>query len=128
MKKIALFVAAFAFMAGMSFAQDAKSETPKADSIKGWITDAKCAKMGKSGAEHAGCAEKCIKGGQAAVLVTDSDKKVLNIENADAVKGHEGHHVNVMGHVNGDSVHVDSVSMLEEPKAAKQKDVHKHGM
>lgn len=127
MKKIALFLVAFAFMASMSFAKDAKPKAPKAQSVKGWITDAKCAKLGKSGAEHAGCAEKCIKGGEAAVLVTDG-KKVLTIDNGDAVKGHEGQHVSVKGHVNGDSIHVDSVSMLKQPKAAKQKDEHKHSM
>ena len=33
-------------------------------------------------------------------------------ENPDALKGHEGHHVAVSGHVTGDSIHVMSVKML----------------
>jgi len=33
-------------------------------------------------------------------------------KNPDALKGHEGHHVAVTGHVMGDSVHVESVKML----------------
>jgi hypothetical protein len=37
---------------------------------------------------------------------------VLTVENPDALKGHEGHHVAVTGKVSGDSIHVDDVSML----------------
>ena len=32
--------------------------------------------------------------------------------NQDALKGHEGHHVAVTGHIKGDSIHVESVKML----------------
>jgi hypothetical protein len=46
------------------------------------------------------------------VVVTDSDKKVLTVDNPDALKGHEGHHVAVTGHVSGDSIHVESAKML----------------
>jgi hypothetical protein len=46
------------------------------------------------------------------VVVTDSDQKILNVENPDALKGHEGHHVAVSGHVTGDTIHVMSVKML----------------
>jgi uncharacterized protein YxeA len=123
MKKIALMVLALVVMAGMSFAKD---KAPKAQKINGFVTDAKCS--AKAGEAHADCAKKCIEKGEKAVFVTDGDKKILNIENADAVKGHEGHHVSVKGHVNGDKIHIDKVSMLKAPKAAKQKDEHKHGM
>jgi hypothetical protein len=46
------------------------------------------------------------------VVVTDADQKVLTVDNPDALKGHEGHHVAVTGSVAGDSIHVDSVKML----------------
>ena len=46
------------------------------------------------------------------VVVTDGDNKVLAVDNVDALKGHEGHHVAVTGHVKGDSIHVESVKML----------------
>jgi hypothetical protein len=46
------------------------------------------------------------------VVVTDSDQKVLTVDNPDALKGHEGHHVAVTGHVEGDSIHVESAKML----------------
>ena len=41
-----------------------------------------------------------------------SREKVLTVENPDVLTGHEGHHVAVTGKVTGDSIHVDSVSML----------------
>jgi ribosomal protein L14E/L6E/L27E len=50
--------------------------------------------------------------GAKVVVVTDADQKVLAVENPEALKGHEGHHVAVTGHVSGDSVHVESVKML----------------
>ena len=32
------------------------------------------------------------------VIVTDKDQKVLTVDNPDALKGHEGHHIAVTGH------------------------------
>ena len=46
------------------------------------------------------------------MIISDSDQKVVNVDNPDVLKGHEGHHVAVTGEVNGDSMHVDSVKML----------------
>jgi hypothetical protein len=46
------------------------------------------------------------------VIVTDKDQKVLMVDNPDALKGHEGHHIAATGHVMGDSIHVESAKML----------------
>jgi hypothetical protein len=46
------------------------------------------------------------------VFVTDKDKKVLSLDNPDAIKGHEGHHVRVTGKVTGDTLHVDNLTMV----------------
>jgi hypothetical protein len=46
------------------------------------------------------------------VVVTDSDQKILMVDNPEALKGHEGHHVAVTGQVKGDSIHVESAKML----------------
>jgi hypothetical protein len=77
---------------------------------KGTITDAKC------GAAHADASEKsmkcsqaCVKGGQAAVFV--SDGKVMKIANPDKVTEHVGHKVTLSGKLDGDTVTVDSVKM-----------------
>jgi len=48
------------------------------------------------------------------VLVTDKDQKVVPIDNPDAVKGHEGHHVQVTGKMDNGTLHVDKVTMLSQ--------------
>jgi hypothetical protein len=83
----------------------------KAQTVNGWVSDSKCGVKGAN-AGAAACTKKCIEGGASAVVVTDGDNKVLTVDNADALKGHEGHHVAVTGHVKGDSIHVESVKML----------------
>jgi hypothetical protein len=126
MKKIALTLLAIVLTASISFAKDkGDSSKPKAQKISGWIADEKCAAEKGSSAAHAACAKKCIESGAPAVFVSDKDKKVYKIENQDAAKGHEGHHVKVAGRVTGDSIHVESVSMLKQPKAEKPTGEHK---
>jgi hypothetical protein len=85
---------------------------PKDSSWDGWISDSKCAAKGAN-ASHAGCAKKCIEGGEKAVLVTDKDQKVVAIDNPAAVAGHEGEHVKVTGTMtSGGELHVDKVTPL----------------
>ena len=87
-------------------------------SWKGWIADAKCAaKQGAdkvASADHAGCAENCIKGGEKAVFVSDSDGTIYQVENQVAVTSHAGHHVEVSGtlHKEDKTLTVDEVKML----------------
>jgi hypothetical protein len=99
------------------------------DTVTGWVSDTKCGAKGMS-EKHADCAKKCIAAGEKMALVTDSDKKVLAVENPDALAGHEGHHVSVKGTVSGDSIKVDqgSVKMVaakSESKEGGMEDMHK---
>ena len=85
-------------------------------SWKGWISDAKCANArddhGASD-KHAGCAQNCIKGGQKAVFVSDSDGTIYEVKNQDVVTPHAGHHVKVSGSLHADkTLTVDKVEML----------------
>jgi|SRR5215471_2198367 len=115
MKKIALTLVAFAFvcLVSLSVAED------KSQKLDGWISDSKCASHKGTDPTHAGCVKKCGDAGMALVFVSDKDKTIYKIDNQDAVKGHEGHHVFVTATVAGDSIHVANVSMPEEPKVAK---------
>jgi hypothetical protein len=80
----------------------------------GWISDSKCGAKGANAA-HAECAKKCIGMGEKPVLVTDKDMKVVGIDNPDAVTGHEGHHVQVMGTMDDKGmIHVDKLTMLKD--------------
>jgi len=74
----------------------------------GYISDAKCGAKGNSEA-HAKCAETCVKGGSAAVFV--SEGKVYKIDDQAKVQDHVGHKVTIMGKMKGDTISVDSVKM-----------------
>jgi hypothetical protein len=54
--------------------------------------------------------------GDKATFVSDSDQKSWEIVNPDAVKGHDGHHVQVSAHVYADknAIHVMSVTMKDK--------------
>jgi uncharacterized protein (AIM24 family) len=108
MRKFLLLLLAGALIlmvASVSFAGDAQT-------VNGWVSDSKCGVKGANAGAEA-CTKKCIAAGASAVVVTDTDQKVLAVDNPDALKGHEGDHVAVTGHVDGDKIHVDSVKMLE---------------
>ena len=80
-----------------------------AGSATGYVTDAKCAKGGKAGAEHAGCAKGCIGGGEPAVLVT-GDGKIYEIADQAKIKKHAGAKVTVTGKIEGMKItSIDSV-------------------
>lgn len=91
-------------VAAPSFAGDAST-------VNGWVSDSKCGVKGAN-AGAAECTKKCIAAGASMVVVTDGDQKILTVDNPDALKGHEGHHIAVTGHVDGDKIHVNSVKML----------------
>ena len=82
--------------------------TALAGEYKGYISDEKCG--AKHAKDHNGkCVEGCVKGGAAAVFV--SDGKVYKVDAPDKVKDHLGHDVTITGDVKGDTIHVESVSM-----------------
>ena len=107
MKKLLLVILAFAFLTSVSVAKDSK---PKATKMSGWVSDEKC---GVKDIDNADCAKKCAEAGSKLVFVSEKDKSVLNVDNQDALKGHEGHHVSVTGSVDNGTLHVDKVSMLK---------------
>jgi hypothetical protein len=53
--------------------------------------------------------------GDKITFVADKDQKSWSVENPGALKGHEGHHVQVKGHVDVDkgSIHITEVKMLK---------------
>jgi hypothetical protein len=94
--------------AGLMFTA-AMFASPNDQTLNGWVSDSKCGAKGAN-ASHAACAKTCIAGGEKPVLVTDNDQKVLAIDNPAALKGQEGHHVQVTGNMTASgALHVDSV-------------------
>jgi len=109
MRKVLLICLAVSFVFALSAM--AFDDMGKSMSVNGWITDAKCgAKGANAGAEA--CTKKCVAAGDKMVIVTDGDSKVIAVDNQDALKGHEGHHVTVTGSMSKDSMHVASVKMM----------------
>lgn len=77
--------------------------------FKGTIMDAKCS-TNKAMVDNAACAQRCIKGGEPAVLVT-ADGKIYKLADQDKVVAHAGHKVTVTGTADGDTIKVESVKM-----------------
>ena len=97
MKKAIL---AFALVAGLS-------TVAMAAEFKGYIIDEKCsAKAAMKG--NVECATTCIKGGSAAVLVTE-DGKVYKLDAQAKVTPLAGKQVTIMGDMKGDTITVASV-------------------
>ena len=109
MRKVFVLCLAIGFvfaLTAMAFDDMGKSAT-----VKGWVADDKCGAKGANDKAEA-CTKKCLAAGAKMVIVTDKDQKILMVENPDALKGHEGHHISASGTVKGDSIHVDSMKML----------------
>jgi hypothetical protein len=109
MRKVLLVCLAVSFVLALSAM--AFDDMGKSMSVNGWITDAKCGAKGANAAGEA-CTKKCVAGGEKMVIVTDGDSKVIAVDNQDALKGHEGHHVTVTGSMSKDAMHVASVKMM----------------
>jgi uncharacterized membrane protein len=93
-------ILAFALAAGLS-------TSVLAAEFKGYIIDEKCSKVASMKGD-VDCANKCIKGGSPAVLVTD-DGKIYKIADQAKVTPMAGKQVTITGKMAGDTITVDSV-------------------
>ena len=109
MRKVLLISLALGYLLALSAM--AFDDMGKSATVKGWVVDDKCAAKGANAGAEA-CTKKCLAAGAKMVIVTDGDQKVLMVDNPDALKGHEGHHIAATGEVKADSIHVDSMKML----------------
>jgi hypothetical protein len=60
--------------------------------------------------------------GDKITFVADNDQKSWSVENPEALKSHEGHHVQVKGHVDADkgSIHITEVKMMKGGATKKE--------
>ncbi len=92
--------AMFALIAGISV-------SAMAADVTGYIIDEKCStKAAMKG--DVDCANRCIKGGSPAVLVTD-EGKIYKFDDQAKVVEHAGKKVTVSGKVKGDTISVSKV-------------------
>jgi len=107
----------------MLYVAIAAGDKNKSITVTGWVSDEACgAAHTKPGRED--CVRKCLKGGadighpewkpQRMVFVTDTGQKIWVVENPEALKGHEGHHLKITGQVDTSkkTVHVNEVNAL----------------
>jgi hypothetical protein len=109
MKKILVLCLALLFVFALTAL--AFDDMGKSTTVNGWVVDDQCGAKGANASAEA-CTKKCLGKGAKMVIVTDKDQKVLMVDNPDALKGHEGHHIAATGHVSGDNIHVDNAKML----------------
>lgn len=81
--------------------------------LTGWVSDAKCGVN-----INPDCAKKCAAAGEKIVFVT-SDKKVLEVSNPTALKGHAGEHVKVKGKTVNGTLTVSSVQVIQDTPTGK---------
>jgi Protein of unknown function (DUF5818) len=107
-KRLLMCAVAVLFAAGVAFT--AQKDAGKTGSWSGWITDAMCGAKGAN-AGHAGCAMKCVKehGGKFALYDTEN-KKIYILDPQDKAAENLGHPVTVTGTLEGDTLHVKSIS------------------
>src|SRR5579863_10486621 len=74
---------------------------------KGFVEDTACSTKPEMKGDAA-CAQKCIKGGSPAVLVTEAGK-VYKISNQDKIVASAGQNVTVTGKLKGDTLTIESV-------------------
>jgi hypothetical protein len=108
-KRLTICAIALLFVAGIAFT--GQKDTAKSGSWSGWITDDMCAAKGAK-ADHAACAAKCVKEhGAKYALYNTEDKKVYILDPQDKAAEHAGHEVTVAGTVDGNTIHVTSITM-----------------
>jgi hypothetical protein len=115
MKRLLTLLFAFLITASLSLvAQEPASGDKKV--AKAEKKEAKAAEKGKSMSLTGWVKEQDGK----TTFVNDKDKQTWNIANPDAVKGHEGHHVQIKAKLNetDHSVNVEKLSMLRKSKQA----------
>jgi len=89
-----------------------------ATTIKGWISDAGCARGRASGGIFTGtnpeCAKKCIASGAKMVLIVPDQRILLTIANPGPAKANIGDFVEVTGSVEAGTktLHIDSLKLI----------------
>ena len=95
MKKLMIILFAFGLLTSLSLAAQ---DTMKQDNTKASTTTKAASLTGKISDDGK-------------TFVSDKDGKSWSIDNPDAVKGHEGHHVTLKAHVSADAGTVNVVSL-----------------
>jgi hypothetical protein len=104
-------LAGFAMVFALGLSVAGQDSAAKSGSWSGVITNDMCGAKDASAAK-AECTSKCVKShGAKYALYDEADKKVYILEPQDKADGHAGHEVTVKGTLDGDTIHVTSLTM-----------------
>lgn len=110
MKKRAM-LAGFAMVFAVGLSVAGQDSAAKSGSWSGVITNDMCGAKDASAAKSE-CTSKCVKShGAKYALYDEADKKVYILQPQDKADGHAGHEVTVKGTLDGDTIHVTSLTM-----------------
>jgi len=112
-KRISIAFAAALMMSTAAMAQDTMKQGDQMHD------NMKADNMSKKAVSFSG---KVIDDGK--MFVSDRDNKSFTVGNPEALKGHEGHHVTVKGHLDADKneIHVTSVKMAKGEMKGEMRD------
>ena len=109
-KRVAMCAVAIFFVATVAMSRP--NDTAKTGSWSGWVTNDMCGAADGPNAKGAECTTKCVKEhGAKYALYDKSSKKVYVLDPQDKAAAHAGHEVTVKGTLDGDTLHVASISM-----------------
>ncbi|HKN61397.1 MAG TPA: DUF5818 domain-containing protein [Candidatus Acidoferrales bacterium] len=109
-KRLMFCTAALLFVGGMALAGQ---DMAKKGTWSGVVTNDMCGAKDASAAK-ADCTKTCVKEhGAKYALYNPADKKVYVLDPQDKASGHEGHNVTVTGTMDGNTIHVDSLTMAK---------------
>ena len=95
----------------LAFVMTASMIYAASTSWTGVISDSHCgAKHDKASPAAAACVEKCVKGGAQYVFVNSANSHVYKLVPQAKAKGHGGEEVTVNGKLEGDTIHVTSLT------------------
>jgi hypothetical protein len=117
MKRLITLLFAFVMAASLSMLAQEPAANPSGTDKKTDKAEKKEAKAAEKGKSMSLTGWVKDEGGKT-VFVNDKDKQSWNIENMDAVKGHEGHHVKVRAKLDeaNHSLTVDKLTMMRKGK------------
>lgn len=107
-KRLLMCAVVVLFAAGLAFT--GQKDAGKSVTWSGWITDSSCGAKGAN-AGHATCATKCVRNmGAKYAFYNNEDKKTYILDPQDKAADNLGHPVTVAGTVDGDTIHITSIS------------------
>src|SRR5213593_4157766 len=120
------FTAALLALAGLSlfFALEQRAAAQaRVKTIRGWLTDAACARGRANGGKFTGgnpdCARKCVAEGSKIVLALPDQKKLLVVTNPETANSNVGNFIEATGTIDAESgtIEIKSLKLLEEGRA-----------